>query len=152
MLTGERIKIRNPNAVRPWQHVLEPLSGYLLLCQRMYIDGDAYAQAWNFGPSEGDAKPVEWIVNQMLERWPAKHPGYEIVDSDRKHEATMLKLDCSKAFAELELHPAWTLDKALDATLKWTIGYMHGVDIMELCRGQITEYELEASRDLQVTS
>ncbi|MBU8915026.1 CDP-glucose 4,6-dehydratase [Bacillus sp. FJAT-29953] len=142
---GEQIKIRNPDAVRPWQHVLEPLSGYLLLCQQLFLDGKEYAQAWNFGPRDSDARPVEWIVKQMLGRWPYQHPGYQVIRQDHWHEANMLKLDCSKAINELNWTPKWTLDKALDATIQWVAGYLEGKDLKELCVQQIDQYEAESS-------
>lgn len=146
---GEQIQIRNPNAVRPWQHVLEPLSGYLLLCQRLYSEGEDYAQAWNFGPRDSDARSVEWIVNQMLGKWPYKHPGYQVMREDHRHEANMLKLDCSKALAELNWTPRWPLDRALDATIQWVGDYLQGRDIKDLCEQQIAEYEADSSKQLQ---
>lgn len=140
---GEQIEIRNPEAIRPWQHVLEPLSGYLLLCQRLYTEGEDYSEAWNFGPQDSDAQSVEWIVNQMHDKWPNEHPGYQVVRQDHTHEAKMLKLDCSKALNKLHWTPRWRLDKALDATIQWVVGYLEGKDIKELCIQQIAEYETE---------
>ena len=143
-MKGEQIQIRNPEAVRPWQHVLEPLSGYLLLCQRLYEGGEEYAQAWNFGPRDSDAKPVEWIVNQMSDKWPYEHPGYQVVREDHIHEANMLKLDCSKSMNELNWAPRWTLDQALDATIQWALGYLQGRNLQELCKEQIAAYQAES--------
>jgi len=143
LTNGKLIQIRNPEAVRPWQHVLEPLSGYLLLCQQLYLEGEEYSQAWNFGPQDSDSRTVEWIVTQMLKKWPHEHPGYRVVNQDSRHEANMLKLDCSKALHELSWRPRWTLDRALDATVEWFEEYLQGKDIMELCKRQITEYERE---------
>lgn len=142
-IMGEHIQIRNPEAVRPWQHVLEPLSGYLVLCQYLYTGGEKYAQAWNFGPRDSDAKPVEWIVKEMLDRWPNEHPGYQVIREDHVHEASILKLDCSKAHKELNWMPRWTLDRALEATVQWVVGYLQGKDLQELCREQIFEFESE---------
>lgn len=141
--SGKQIQIRNPEAIRPWQHVLEPLSGYLLLCQRLYLEGEEYAQSWNFGPRDGDARSVEWIVEQMLSRWPYEHPGFHVIRQDHMHEANMLKLDCSKALKELNWAPRWQLDRALDATIQWVVGYLQGRDIKELCEQQIAEYEAD---------
>lgn len=143
---GEQFQIRNPEAVRPWQHVLEPLSGYLLLCQCLYLEGEKYADAWNFGPRDCDARSVEWIVNQLLGKWPYEKPGYHVIIEDSRHEANMLKLDCSKALKELNWTPRWSLDRALDATNKWFVDYLEGRDIKELCEQQIAEYEVECSR------
>lgn len=138
---GEQIQIRNPLAIRPWQHVLEPLSGYLLLCQQLYIEGKAYSQAWNFGPQDTEAKPVEWIVKQMIDKWPYENSGYRILGDNNKHETGTLKLDCSKATMELAWAPRWPLDKALNATVEWFIGYLEGQDIQKLCEQQIVDYE-----------
>jgi CDP-glucose 4,6-dehydratase len=146
---GDQIIIRNPEAVRPWQHVLEPLSGYLLLCQHLYLEGEEFAQAWNFGPQESDAKSVEWIVGQMLDKWPYEHQGYQVKRQDYRHEAHMLKLDCSKAMKELSWAPRWPLDKALDATIQWVVDYLEGREIKELCKKQIDEYEAESSIQIQ---
>ncbi|WP_394374095.1 CDP-glucose 4,6-dehydratase [Paenibacillus polymyxa] len=143
LTNGGQISIRNPEAVRPWQHVLEPLSGYLMLCQRLYLEGEEYAQAWNFGPRDWDARSVEWIVEQMLSRWPYVHPGYKVIRQDHMHEASMLKLDCSKALKELNWAPRWQLDRALDATIQWVVGYLQGRDIKELCEQQIADYEAD---------
>ncbi|WP_441972185.1 CDP-glucose 4,6-dehydratase [Paenibacillus sp. 2KB_20] len=143
LANGELIKIRNPEAVRPWQHVLEPLSGYLLLCQQLYLEGQEYAQAWNFGPQDRDARSVQWIVTQMLSKWPHQHPGYQVVNLNSKHEANMLKLDCSKASHELNWNPRWTLEQALDVTIQWFEEYLQGKDVRELCKRQIAEYERE---------
>lgn len=139
----EQIQIRNPEAVRPWQHVLEPLSGYLQLCQRLYLEGEDFAQSWNFGPRDDDAKSVEWIVKQLLGRWPHEHRGYQVIQQGNKHEAIMLKLDCSKALKELNWTPRWTLEKALDATVEWFAEYMRGRDMKQVCEQQIAEYEAE---------
>ncbi|MEX3618290.1 CDP-glucose 4,6-dehydratase [Paenibacillus glucanolyticus] len=149
LTSGEQIQIRNPDAIRPWQHVLEPLSGYLLLCQQLYLVGEEYAQAWNFGPQENDARSVEWIVNQMISKWSSEHPGYQVIKQDYKHEANMLKLDCSKAMQELNWTPRWTLDRALDATIQWLEEYLKGRDIIELCKHQLAEYEAESSLSLR---
>lgn len=138
---GDKIQIRNPKSVRPWQHVLEPLSGYLMLCQYLYMNGEDYSQAWNFGPVDSDSKSVEWIVDQMLKIWPYKHPGIQVIRQDDKYEATLLKLDCSKALKELNWAPRWTLDHALEATIHWFIEYLKGENIRQLCERQIAEYE-----------
>nr|WP_139997031.1 CDP-glucose 4,6-dehydratase [Paenibacillus paridis] len=147
---GEQIQIRNPYAIRPWQHVLEPLSGYLLLCQLLYSEeGEKFAQAWNFGPRDSDAKSVEWIVNQILGKWPNEHPGYQVESQKHRHEANMLKLDCSKALNELNWTPKWQLEKALDFTIQWVTDYLQGKDIKELCEWQIREYEAECLLQIQ---
>jgi len=143
LTNGEQIVIRNPEAIRPWQHVLEPLSGYLLLCQHLYLEGEEFAEAWNFGPLDSDARTVEWIVNQMHSRWPFNQPTHMVLRQDHMHEAKMLKLDCSKALSDLNWSPRWRLDRALDATIQWVVGYLQGRDIKQLCEQQIVEYEAD---------
>ena len=95
MLAGERPLVRNPNSVRPWQHVMEAVGGYLLIAEKLLDGEDEFATAWNFGPAEEDARPVAWIVERMLELWGSA--GWDRPDTLQPHEATLLKLDCSKA-------------------------------------------------------
>jgi CDP-glucose 4,6-dehydratase len=139
ILAGDPVRIRNPHAIRPWQHVLEPLSGYLALAQRLYEDGAEYAESWNFGPADEDARPVEWIVQRMCRQWGAG-ARYEIDDGDHPHEAHYLKLDCSKARSGLGWHPRWNLEKALDSIIGWTQSYRSGDDLQKICLEQIADY------------
>ncbi|PIU19932.1 MAG: CDP-glucose 4,6-dehydratase [Elusimicrobia bacterium CG08_land_8_20_14_0_20_59_10] len=138
-LRGEKVRIRSPRAVRPWQHVLEPLSGYLLLAERLYKYGPKYEQAWNFGPDAGDAKDVEWIVKRMFSRWP-EVPGYAIDKGRHPHEAHYLKLDSSKARRELGWAPRWNVGMAVDRTVEWFKAWRRGGDIRAVCLKQIVEY------------
>jgi len=140
LLQGEKIVIRNPNAIRPWQHVLEPLSGYLLLAEKLYYEGQRFSAGWNFGPDENDAKPVEWIVKMMCEKW-GENCAYEIDSHGHPHEAQYLKLDCSKAKAELGWYPRWTLEKTLDSIMAWSQAYRHNGDLREVCLNHIGEFE-----------
>ena len=139
LLMGEKIIIRNPNAIRPWQHVLEPLSGYLVLAQKLYKNGPRYAEGWNFGPDDNDAKPVEWIVKKMCAKW-GQNSSYEIDEGEHPHEAHYLKLDCSKAKSELGWYPKWNLEHAIDKIIEWTQAYKENKDLKELCLNQIEEY------------
>ena len=139
LLAGEKIIIRNPNAIRPWQHVLEPLSGYLTLAQHLYEDGTKYASGWNFGPSDDDARPVEWIVQKICTKW-GKSAAYQLDNGEHPHEAHYLKLDCSKARAELGWQPKWNLEKALDQIIDWTIAYRENRDLRRVCLKQIQDY------------
>lgn len=139
LLAGDKIIIRNPQAIRPWQHVLEPLSGYLLLAQRLYEEGPKYAEGWNFGPNDEDAKPVEWIVQRLCEKW-GGNASHEIDKTQHPHEAHYLKLDCSKAKAELNWRPRWQLEKTIDSIVEWTLAYRDGRDIRELTLQQIENY------------
>ena len=113
LLKGEPILIRNPGATRPWQHVLEPLSGYLLLAQKLNLQGPRYAEAWNFGPEDQDAKSVEWIVKRICSCW-GDQASYQIAAGQHPHEAHWLKLDCSKAKSELGWYPRWNLEHAVE--------------------------------------
>lgn len=139
VLAGDTIRIRNPHAVRPWQHVLEPLSGYLTLARRLYEDGPEFGEGWNFGPLDTDAKPVEWIVQWICQRW-GENSRYEIDNGDHPHEAHYLKLDCSKARVRIGWQPRWNLDKALESIIEWTHYYRSGDDLQTVCMKQIDAY------------
>lgn len=136
---GKPVNIRNPHAIRPWQHVLEPLSGYLLLAQRLYEEGVGYAEGWNFGPSEEDAKPVQWIVENMTEAW-GEGASWGVDVGNHPHEAHYLKLDCSKAKARLGWQPRWHLTEALGAIIDWHRACQDKKNMRELTMRQIEEY------------
>lgn len=138
-LRTEPLLIRNPNAVRPWQHVLEPLSGYLMLAQKLYQDGPRYSGAWNFGPSDSDAKSVEWLVTRLCAKW-GTGASYMIEEGNHPHEANCLKLDCSKAKSELGWHPRWGLDREIESIVEWTKAYQENRDLTQVCFKQIEEY------------
>lgn len=140
LLAGEPVRIRNPGAIRPWQHVLEPLSGYLSLARKLFESGTEYAEGWNFGPADDDARPVEWIVNRMCTLW-GNDAGYEIDAGEHPHEAHYLKLDCSKARMRLGWHPRWNLEKALQSIIEWTNVYRSAGDLRRFCLEQIESYE-----------
>lgn len=139
LLSGKTLKIRNPGAIRPWQHVLEPLSGYLLLAQKLCKDGKRFSQSWNFGPSDQDAKPVEWIVRELCAKW-GKNTSYVIEPDDKRHETHYLKLDCSKARSELGWNPKWNTDQALDRTVEWTRAFQQNQDLRDISLIQIEQY------------
>lgn len=132
--------VRNPNAVRPWQHVLEPLSGYLLLLERLYLIGDKYAEGWNFGPKEEDDQKVKRIVEYFIKRWGYKE-NYIEDNSDQPKEAQILRLDITKANNKLGWEPKWNLYKALDTTIEWYKSFMNNENIRNLTFKQINEYE-----------
>lgn len=137
---GKPVNIRNPHAIRPWQHVLEPLSGYLLLAQKLYQEGAAYAEGWNFGPNNDDAKPVQWIVESLTRSW-GEDASWVLDKGDHPHEAHYLKLDCSKAKAQLDWQPRWRLEDALAAIIDWHRAYRDGKDMHELTLRQIRAYD-----------
>ena len=141
---GEEVVIRMPEAIRPWQHVLEPLAGYLTLAQHLagHHGGEAAAGAaegWNFGPAETDARPVGWIVDRMTERW-GGDASYRI-ERGGPHEATYLKLDCSKSQARLGWRPRLGLDDAIDWVIDWYRAHVGGQDMRTFTLGQIATYE-----------
>ncbi|MDR2775961.1 MAG: CDP-glucose 4,6-dehydratase [Tannerella sp.] len=136
---GERVKIRNPHAIRPWQYVLEPLSGYLALGAKLYTEGATFAEGWNFGPNDSDTKTVEWIADKICEVW-GENAFYEIDPHPQPHEATYLKLDCSKAKSRLGWYPKWHIDTAINRIVEWTKAYQQGADMRSYCNEQIREY------------
>ncbi|WP_104422290.1 CDP-glucose 4,6-dehydratase [Methylobacter tundripaludum] len=137
---GKPVNIRNPHAIRPWQHVLEPLSGYLLLAQKLYEEGAAYAEGWNFGPNDEDSKPVQWIVDSLTKSW-GEDASWVLDQGDHPHEAHYLKLDCSKAKARLDWRSKWRLEDALAAIIDWHRAYRDGKDMHELTLRQIRAYD-----------
>ncbi len=139
LLSKKVINIRNPKAVRPWQHVLEPLSGYLILAQKLYQHGARYTGAWNFGPDDNDLKMVEWITNYMINKW-GNRVSYKIDLRDHPHETTYLKLDNSKAKLELGWYPKWNLEIGLEKVIEWIIAYQQEKDLLEFSLQQIEEY------------
>jgi CDP-glucose 4,6-dehydratase len=138
MLSGERPLIRSPNSIRPWQHVMDALNGYLLIGERLLEGRDEFASGWNFGPLEDDARPVSWVVQRLLEIWGAH--GWEQENSSQPHEAIHLKLDCSRARAALGWRPHLTLDRALKMVVEWHQCLAAGADARELTLRQIREY------------
>lgn len=137
---GREVVIRSPNAIRPWQHVLEPLSGYLLLAEKLYSEGPAYAEGWNFGPHDHEAKPVGWIVEQLTKIW-GDNATYRVDTQEANlHEAHYLKLDCSKAHMQLLWRPRWSLDHSLQKICEWHKTHQAGSDMQALTLKQICEY------------
>ena len=143
---GREVKIRNPNSVRPWQHVLEPLRGYLMLAERLVEGGHTYADAWNFGPTDGDARPVEWIVGRMAEVW-GSGASWAVDGGQHPHEAAYLKLDISKAHGQLGWNPRWDLLQALDRTVDWHRAWLGGADMRATCLQQIAAYTSCTARE-----
>lgn len=136
---GQPAVIRNPHAIRPWQHVLEPLSGYLLLAEKLYTEGMAFAEGWNFGSNDGDARPVQWIVECLAAAW-----GLEArwrLDADpQPHEAHYLKLDCAKARSRLGWVPRWPLTEAIRRIVAWQQALRAGADMRAWSLAEIADY------------
>ena len=140
LLAGQPPQIRNPTSIRPWQHVLEALSGYLMIGQRLLDAHDASACAWNFGPSDDDTQPVGWVVERMLEQWPGK-TRWQQPGGIEPHEAVLLKLDSSKARTELGWRPRLRLQEALGKVIEWHVAVAAGEDACEVSFRQLEEYE-----------
>jgi CDP-glucose 4,6-dehydratase len=136
---GAPVMIRNPLAIRPWQHVLEPLSGYLVLAEALYHDSANAADAWNFGPRDDDARPVQWIVERMCEAW-GEGATWTRDESVQPHEAHYLKLDISKARAGLHWQPRWTLAETLDSIVAWHRAWLAGADMHDYCQGELARF------------
>jgi CDP-glucose 4,6-dehydratase len=135
VLAGEEVRVRNPNSIRPWQHVLNPLSGYLVLAQALW-DSPQHAGGWNFGPPEEDARPVGWLVERMSELWPGEL-RWSLDEGPHPHEARYLKLDSSRARARLGWRPLVGLDAALSSVVDWYRGLGEEQDMRAVTLAQI---------------
>ena len=143
LMEGRPIAVRNPFATRPWQHVLEPLAGYMLLAERLFEDGQRWAQAWNFGPHDTDARPVSWIARQLIQSL-GSSSECRSDDSNQPHEAQALKLDCSKARQELGWSPVWTLAECLADIASWHTAFVRGDDVRATSVKSIEKFEESA--------
>jgi CDP-glucose 4,6-dehydratase len=139
-LAGKSCLIRNPSAIRPWQFVLEPLCGYLMLAERLSEDGCRFAAGWNFGPAETDAKPVAWIADRLANLW-GPGAGWNFDETPHPREAHFLKLDASKAKVCMNWHPVLPLESALEWIVDWWRGFQNGADLQQVTRAQIERYE-----------
>lgn len=138
-LAGETVTIRYPNATRPWQHVLEPLHGYLTLAEHLYNYGSSFNGGWNFGSKEEDAKPVSWIVNEMSNLWEG-NSGWTVETLPQLHEANYLKLDCSKAHNQLKWFPKLDIKNALAWVVDWTRAYQSSAPMRDITLAQINQF------------
>ena len=143
---NEPVIIRNPKATRPWQHVLEPLSGYLVLAQKMYRDQNKYAEGWNFGPNEQDVKSVDWILNKMIAKWP--NSSWELDSSSNPHEANFLQLDISKAESKLGWKPIWELSHTLEKIIDWHQAWINKEDMQTVCLSEIKAYMADMNNEV----
>ena len=137
---GQALIIRNPLATRPWQHVLEPLFGYLVLAQALYQDGSKFDGAWNFGPRDGDARSVQEVINLLIEKWTSA-ASWQQDQSEQPHEAQSLKLDCSKAQQLLHWMPKWNLEQAIDKTIRWHSAHAEKENMHDFSLQQIASYQ-----------
>ena len=141
--SGVELRIRSPGAIRPWQHVLEPISGYLTLAERLCLDGAKFAEPWNFGPADDDVQTVGWIVEHLASRSPGM--AWRCDPTPQLHEAHYLKLDSSKARARLEWKPRWSLSTALDKTLGWHQAWRNDQEMRAVSLAQIGAYSGEGN-------
>ena len=132
--------IRSPHAIRPWQHVLEPLSGYLTVAEKLSTEGATFAEAWNFGPADEDARPVRWIVERLTQVW-GGGASWQLDQDPQPHEAHYLKLDCSKARTKLGWNPRWKLPDTVASIVAWHKAFLNRADMKAFTLSQISEYE-----------
>lgn len=137
--SNKTLKVRSPHAIRPWQHVLEPLSGYLLLAERLVKDGKIFAEAWNFGPEQSCAKKVSWVLDRLSKKF--LDARWEAENIKQHHEAGILKLDISKSKSKLGWSPQWSLETAIDKTAEWYKAFEDNSDMEEFSIKQIQAYK-----------
>jgi CDP-glucose 4,6-dehydratase len=136
----EPVIVRSPLSTRPWQHVLEPISGYLVLAQHLFEEGSNIAEGWNFGPKDEDCKPVSWILDKMVTIW-GKGASWALDKNNNPSEAGYLKLDCSKAAMRLNWFPKWNLEYTLESIINWHQHYIAQKNIQEQCLLEIAKYQ-----------
>jgi CDP-glucose 4,6-dehydratase len=139
IINGQTIEIRNPHAIRPWQHALDPLCGYMILAERLHQNPDAFADSWNFGPTEEDARPVSWIVSRVVEQW-GEGAAWSHVPDENLHEATYLKVDASRARMKLRWTPRLRLTDGLAWTIEWHKRLSAGEPALALTDEHIARY------------
>lgn len=132
------IELRYPSAIRPWQHVLEPLSGYLMLAEALYKDPENFSSSWNFGPADSDCRTVENVIDLFINKWGAG--CWNASSVDHLHEANFLKLDCSKANKFLKWKPRWHLEESIEKIVEWHKAHILGEDMKQVTLGQIKDY------------
>jgi CDP-glucose 4,6-dehydratase len=137
---GKKVEIRNPHAIRPWQHVMEPLRGYLMLAEELFERGPIFAEGWNFGPNDEDAKPVGWIVEKMAALW-GDDAQWQVDTADHPHEAHYLKLDISKVRSLLDWHPVLRLKDTLALIIDWSKQRQAGANMRQLTLAQLHDYQ-----------
>ncbi len=137
---GQVVEIRSPHATRPWQHVLEPLCGYLLLAEQLLVSGQSFAEAWNFGPDLDDVQPVSYVVRRLADAWGSR-AGWHVMTGPHPHEAGFLAVDSTLARRRLSWRPRFSLEVALDRTVRWYKQYAAGADAADLVESDIAHYE-----------
>jgi len=140
ILNNEIIKIRNPNSTRPWQHVLDPLNGYLTLAEKLWSSGSEFSEGWNFGPLEDNEKPVKWIVEKLTNGW-SKDIRWDVDDSSNPHEENYLRLNCTKANSRLKWMPKLNLEQGIEWIIEWYKQYEQNKNIKEITEQQIEKFQ-----------
>ncbi len=140
LMQNKPVIIRNPHSIRPWQHVLDPLAGYLLLAEKLCGDADKFADAWNFGPNEEDAKPVSWVVDTVTRLW-GQGANWTTDDRTHPHEARYLKLNSGKARQSLQWAPKLAVTTALEWTVEWYKAYQNGANMRDTTLAQLERYQ-----------
>jgi CDP-glucose 4,6-dehydratase len=146
-LEGTPLEVRAPDAVRPWQHVLNPLQGYLLLAERLWEDATC-ATAWNFGPDQEESRPVAWLVERLRSRWPGEL-AVEVAERRPIRETAVPRVDSTRARTRLGWRPPWDLPAAIDATVDWHLAHREGRDPIAISLEQIERFSADASRPLE---
>lgn len=142
------VTIRNPGSTRPWQHVLEPLAGYLILAQRLFEHGTSYASSWNFGPDDRSNQPVQWIVERLIDMWGSG--SWQLCAQPKPHETHLLRVDSSKAKQQLNWQCQWSLEQSLQHIVSWQRAYLAGSDMRQHCLLEIEDYQQALSRNTGV--
>lgn len=139
---SKSVIIRQPSSIRPWQHVLEPLGGYLLLAERLYTQGHIFAEGWNFGPNDSDVQSVEWIASYMKKHW-GERAEWQLDPGRHPYEAKRLKLDISKAKNRLGWRPRWNIQQSIDAVIDWHKAWRNGENMQKFSLAQIYEFRVK---------
>lgn len=137
---GEPVVLRNPEAIRPWQHVIEPLAGYMLLAEKLFNDGQLWAQAWNFGPPDTDTKTVRWVVEQLIKERNG-NGSWQTDSNQNPHEAQLLKLDSSKSRQELGWKNQWSLETCIKEIANWYEHWQRGADMNRVTLDTIERFD-----------
>jgi CDP-glucose 4,6-dehydratase len=140
VINNEIIKIRNPNAIRPWQHVLDPLNGYLTLAEKMWSAGNKFSEAWNFGPMEEDEQSVKWITEKLTKQW-SSNIKWDVDNDNNPHEENSLRLNCMKANSRLNWRPKLKLEQGLEWVVEWYKQYKENNNMKKITEHQIEEFE-----------
>lgn len=136
---NEKLLIRSPQAVRPWQHVLDPLSGYIILAEKLVENKSDFAEPWNFGPEQSGAKTVSWVLDRLSKKF--VNARWQKENIKQKHEASILRLDISKAKSKLGWFPKWSLETSIDNTIKWYQAFKENEKMQEFSKKQIRIYQ-----------